>query len=348
MQWFYNRFGRDIGIDLGTANTLVHVRGKGVVLMEPSVVAINADFKEVLAVGSEAKEMIGRTPGNIVAVRPMKDGVIADFDITQAMIRYFIRRAQNRRILKPFVLVAVPSGCTEVERRAVIDAAESAGARDAETVLEPMAAAVGAGLPVGSPTGNMIVDIGGGTCEVAVISLEGVVTSRSIRVAGDEMDEAVVNYAKRAYNLLIGERTAEEAKVTLGSAFELDEEETMDIRGRDLVTGLPRTITIDSREIRKALAEPVNTIVEAIKGTLERTPPELSADIMDRGIVVTGGGALLRGLDRLITHETGMPVHVIDEPLGAVARGTGMMLEDPVKLRRVLASTRRTAGARRY
>ncbi len=348
MQWFYNRFGRDIGIDLGTANTLVHVRGKGVVLMEPSVVAINADSKEVLAVGSEAKEMIGRTPGNIVAVRPMKDGVIADFDITQAMIRYFIRRAQNRRILKPFVLVAVPSGCTEVERRAVIDAAESAGARDAETVLEPMAAAVGAGLPVGSPTGNMIVDIGGGTCEVAVISLEGVVTSRSIRVAGDEMDEAVVNYAKRAYNLLIGERTAEEAKVTLGSAFELDEEETMDIRGRDLVTGLPRTITIDSREIRKALAEPVNTIVEAIKGTLERTPPELSADIMDRGIVVTGGGALLRGLDRLITHETGMPVHVIDEPLGAVARGTGMMLEDPVKLRRVLASTRRTAGARRY
>lgn len=348
MQWFYNRFGRDIGIDLGTANTLVHVRGKGVVLMEPSVVAINADSKEVLAVGSEAKEMIGRTPGNIVAVRPMKDGVIADFDITQAMIRYFIRRAQNRRILKPFVLVAVPSGCTEVERRAVIDAAESAGARDAETVLEPMAAAVGAGLPVGSPTGNMIVDIGGGTCEVAVISLEGVVTSRSIRVAGDEMDEAVVNYAKRAYNLLIGERTAEEAKVTLGSAFELDEEETMDIRGRDLVTGLPRTITIDSREIRKAFAEPVNTIVEAIKGTLERTPPELSADIMDRGIVVTGGGALLRGLDRLITHETGMPVHVIDEPLGAVARGTGMMLEDPVKLRRVLASTRRTAGARRY
>lgn len=343
MQWFYNRFGRDIGIDLGTANTLVHVRGKGVVLMEPSVVAINADSKEVLAVGSEAKEMIGRTPGNIVAVRPMKDGVIADFDITQAMMRYFIRRAQSRRILKPFVLVAVPSGCTEVERRAVIDAAESAGARDAETVLEPMAAAVGAGLPVDEPTGNMVVDIGGGTCEVAVISLEGVVTSRSIRVAGDEMDEAVVNYVKRAYNLLIGERTAEEAKVTIGSAFDLDEEQTLDIRGRDLVTGLPRTITIDSREMRKALSEPVGTIIEAIKGTLERTPPELSADIMDRGIVVTGGGALLRGLDRLITHETGMPVHIVDDPLGAVARGTGMMLEDPAKLKKVLSSSRRAA-----
>ncbi len=343
MQWLYNYFSRDIGIDLGTANTLVHIRGRGVVLMEPSVVAINADSKEVLAVGTEAKQMIGRTPGNIVAVRPMKDGVIADFDITQAMMRYFIRRAQSRRILKPFVLVAVPSGCTEVERRAVIDAAESAGARDAETVLEPMAAAVGAGLPVDEPTGNMVVDIGGGTCEVAVISLEGVVTSRSIRVAGDEMDEAVVNYVKRAYNLLIGERTAEEAKVTIGSAFDLDEEQTLDIRGRDLVTGLPRTITIDSREMRKALSEPVGTIIEAIKGTLERTPPELSADIMDRGIVVTGGGALLRGLDRLITHETGMPVHIVDDPLGAVARGTGMMLEDPAKLKKVLSSSRRAA-----
>ncbi len=341
MQWLYNYLSKDIGIDLGTANTLVHVRGKGVVLMEPSVVAINADSKEVLAVGTEAKMMIGRTPGNIIAVRPMKDGVIADFDITQAMMRYFIRKAYRRRILKPFVLVAVPSGCTEVERRAVIDAAESAGARDAETVPEPMAAAVGAGLPVNEPTGNMVVDIGGGTCEVAVISLEGIVTSRSIRVGGDELDDSVVSYVKRAYNLLIGERTAEEVKVAIGSAFELDEEQSAEIRGRDLVTGLPRTITVDSREIRKALSEPVGAIIDAIKGTLERTPPELAADIMDRGIVMTGGGSCLMGLDKLISQETGMPVHIIDDPLQAVARGTGVMLEDQVMLRKVLASSRR-------
>ncbi|MGI6643996.1 MAG: rod shape-determining protein [Bacillota bacterium] len=341
MQWLYNYLSKDIGIDLGTANTLVHVRGKGVVLMEPSVVAINADSKEVLAVGTEAKQMIGRTPGNIIAVRPMKDGVIADFDITQAMMRYFIRKAYRRRILKPFVLVAVPSGCTEVERRAVIDAAESAGARDAETVPEPMAAAVGAGLPVNEPTGNMVVDIGGGTCEVAVISLEGIVTSSSIRVGGDELDDAVVSYVKRAYNLLIGERTAEEVKVTIGSAFELDEEKSAEIRGRDLVTGLPRTITIDSREIRKALSEPVGAIIDAIKGTLERTPPELAADIMDRGIVMTGGGSCLRGLDKLVSLETGMPVHIVDEPMRAVAKGTGIMLEDQAMLRKVLASSRR-------
>jgi rod shape-determining protein MreB len=341
VQWLYNYLSKDIGIDLGTANTLVHVRGKGVVLMEPSVVAINADSKEVLAVGTEAKQMIGRTPGNIIAVRPMKDGVIADFDITQAMMRYFIRKAYRRRILKPFVLVAVPSGCTEVERRAVIDAAESAGARDAETVPEPMAAAVGAGLPVNEPTGNMVVDIGGGTCEVAVISLEGIVTSSSIRVGGDELDDAVVSYVKRAYNLLIGERTAEEVKVTIGSAFELDEEKSAEIRGRDLVTGLPRTITIDSREIRKALSEPVGAIIDAIKGTLERTPPELAADIMDRGIVMTGGGSCLRGLDKLVSLETGMPVHIVDEPMRAVAKGTGIMLEDQAMLRKVLASSRR-------
>ncbi len=341
MQWLYNYLSKDIGIDLGTANTLVHVRGKGVVLMEPSVVAINADSKEVLAVGTEAKLMIGRTPGNIIAVRPMKDGVIADFDITQAMMRYFIRKAYRRRILKPFVLVAVPSGCTEVERRAVIDAAESAGARDAETVPEPMAAAVGAGLPVNEPTGNMVVDIGGGTCEVAVISLEGIVTSRSIRVGGDELDDSVVSYVKRAYNLLIGERTAEEVKVAIGSAFELDEEQSAEIRGRDLVTGLPRTITVDSREIRKALSEPVGAIIDAIKGTLERTPPELAADIMDRGIVMTGGGSCLMGLDKLISQETGMPVHIIDDPLQAVAKGTGIMLEDQPMLRKVLASSRR-------
>lgn len=341
MQFLYNYLSRDIGIDLGTANTLVHVRGKGIVVMEPSVVAINADSKEVLAVGKEAKQMIGRTPGNIIAVRPMKDGVIADFDITHAMMRHFIRRAQRRRILKPFVLVAVPSGCTEVERRAVIDAAESAGARDAETVPEPMAAAVGSGLPVNEPTGNMIVDIGGGTCEVAVISLEGIVTSRSIRVAGDEMDEAVVNYVKRAYNLLIGERTAEDVKMTIGSAFDLDEELSSEIRGRDLVTGLPRTITVDSKEIRRALSEPVSAIVDAIKETLERTPPELASDIMDRGIVMSGGGAMLQGLDQLVSQETGMPVHIVDTPLGAVARGTGAMLEDQATLRKVLASSRR-------
>lgn len=343
MQWLYNYLSKDIGIDLGTANTLVHVRGKGIVLMEPSVVAINADTKEVLAVGTEAKQMIGRTPGNITAVRPMKDGVIADFDITHTMMRYFIRKAYRRSILKPFVLVCVPSGCTEVERRAVIDAAESAGARDAQTVPEPMAAAVGAGLPVGEPTGNMVVDIGGGTCEVAVISLEGIVTSRSIRVAGDEMDEAVISYVKRAYNLLIGERTAEEVKTTIGSAFEMDEESTLEIRGRDLVTGLPRTIMIDSREIRKALSEPVSSIVEAIKETLERTPPELAADIMDRGIVMTGGGSLLKGLDRRITQETGMPVHLVDEPLQAVGKGTGIMLENSVKLRKFLSSQKRAS-----
>jgi len=341
VQFLYNYLSRDIGIDLGTANTLVYVRGRGIVLMEPSVVAINADSKEVLAVGTEAKQMIGRTPGNIVAVRPMKDGVIADFDITQAMMRHFIRKAQRRRILKPFVLVAVPSGCTEVERRAVIDAAESAGARDAETVPEPMAAAVGSGLPVNVPTGNMIVDIGGGTCEVAVISLEGIVTSKSIRVAGDEMDEAIVNYVKKAYNLLIGERTAEDVKMTIGSAFDLDEELTAEIRGRDLVTGLPRTITVDSKEIRRALSEPVSAIVDAIKETLERTPPELAADIMDRGIVMSGGGSMLKGLDKLVSQETGMPVHIVDTPLGAVARGTGAMLEDQVMLRKVLASSRR-------
>lgn len=343
MQWFYNYLSRDIGMDLGTANTLVHVRGKGIVLMEPSVVAIHADTKEVLAVGTEAKQMIGRTPGNIIAIRPMKDGVIADFDVTQTMMQYFIRKAYKRGLLKPRVIVAVPSGCTEVERRAVLDAALRAGAREAYTIEEPMAAAIGAGLPVNEPTGNMIVDIGGGTCEVAVISLGGIVTSRSIRVAGDEMDEAVVNYVKRAYNLLIGERTAEEVKMTIGSAFELDEEKSMEIRGRDLVTGLPRTITVDSKEIRKALAEPVNAILDAIKETLEKTPPELAADIMDRGIIMTGGGSMLKGLDRLVSQETGMPVHCVDEPLYAVAKGTGKVLEELETLKKVLNSSKRVS-----
>ncbi len=341
MQWLFKYMARDIGMDLGTANTLVHLRGKGIVLVEPSVVAIHAEAKELLAVGTEAKQMIGRTPGNIVAIRPMKDGVIADFDITQTMMHHFIRKAYRRGLLKPRVIVAVPSGCTEVERRAVLDAVLRAGAREAYTIEEPMAAAIGAGLPVNEPTGNMIVDIGGGTSEVAVISLEGIVASRSIRVGGDEMDEAVVNYVKRAYNLLIGERTAEEVKTTIGSAHELEQEETMEIRGRDLVTGLPRTISIDSREIRKALSEPVNAILEAVKETLENTPPELAADIMDRGIVMTGGGSMLKGLDRLISQETGMPVHTVDEPLYAVVKGAGKALEEIETLRKVLASSKR-------
>jgi rod shape-determining protein MreB len=341
VQWLFKYVTRDIAIDLGTANTLVHVRGKGIVLVEPSVVAIHAETQELLAVGTEAKQMIGRTPGNIIAIRPMKDGVIADFDVTQMMMHHFISKAYRRGLLKPRVIVAVPSGCTEVERRAVLDAVLRAGAREAYTIEEPMAAAIGAGLPVDEPTGNMIVDIGGGTSEVAVISLEGIVASRSIRVGGDEMDEAVVNYVKRAYNLLIGERTAEEVKTTIGSASELEQEETMDIRGRDLVTGLPRTITVDSREIRKALSEPVNAILEAVKETLENTPPELAADIMDRGIVMTGGGSMLKGLDRLISSETGMPVHTVDEPLYAVVRGAGKALEEIDTLRKVLASSKR-------
>ena len=341
MQWLFNYITRDIAIDLGTANTLVHLRGKGIVLVEPSVVAIHAETKELLAVGTEAKQMIGRTPGNIIAIRPMKDGVIADFDVTQTMMHHFIRKAYRRGLLKPRVIVAVPSGCTEVERRAVLDAALRAGAREAYTIEEPMAAAIGAGLPVDEPTGNMIVDIGGGTSEVAVISLEGIVASRSIRVGGDEMDEAVVNYVKRAYNLLIGERTAEEVKTTIGSAYELEQEQTMEIRGRDLVTGLPRTISVDSREIRKALSEPVNAILEAVKETLESTPPELAADIMDRGIVMTGGGSMLKGLDKLISQETGMPVHTVDEPMYAVVRGAGKALEEIDTLRKVLASSKR-------
>ncbi|MGB4026056.1 MAG: rod shape-determining protein [Bacillota bacterium] len=341
MQWLFNYITRDIAIDLGTANTLVHLRGKGIVLVEPSVVAIHAETKELLAVGTEAKQMIGRTPGNIIAIRPMKDGVIADFDVTQTMMHHFIRKAYRRGLLKPRVIVAVPSGCTEVERRAVLDAALRAGAREAYPIEEPMAAAIGAGLPVDEPTGNMIVDIGGGTSEVAVISLEGIVASRSIRVGGDEMDEAVVNYVKRAYNLLIGERTAEEVKTTIGSAYELEQEQTMEIRGRDLVTGLPRTISVDSREIRKALSEPVNAILEAVKETLESTPPELAADIMDRGIVMTGGGSMLKGLDKLISQETGMPVHTVDEPMYAVVRGAGKALEEIDTLRKVLASSKR-------
>ncbi|MCL6448027.1 MAG: rod shape-determining protein [Armatimonadetes bacterium] len=331
-------FSRDMGIDLGTANSLVYVKGKGIVLREPSVVAIERESGQVLAVGEEAKQMIGRTPGNIIAIRPMKDGVIADFDVTQSMIKYFINRSLRNRtfLIRPRVVVSVPSGVTPVEERAVREAALQAGAREAYLVEEPMAAAIGAGLPVHEPTGNLIVDIGGGTTEVAVISLGGIVTSTSIRIAGDEMDEAIIQYVKKTYNLMIGERTAEEIKIEIGTAYSPENLGSYDVRGRDLVTGLPKTVRVTAEEIYKALAEPVSAILEAIKNTLEQTPPELSADIMDRGIVMAGGGSLLRGLDYLISEQTGMPVHVADEPLLCVAYGTGRVLENIDILRRVL------------
>ncbi|BCJ85073.1 rod shape-determining protein [Effusibacillus dendaii] len=321
---------RDMGIDLGTANTLVFLKGKGIILREPSVVAIRTDSGGIEAVGEQAKMMIGRTPGNIVAVRPMKDGVIADFDTTATMLRHFIRQALKKKSVfsgRPRVMVCVPSGITEVEKRAVEDATLQAGAREAYTIEEPMAAAIGAGLPVGEPTGSMVVDIGGGTTEVAIISLGGIVTSRSIRVAGDEMDEAIIQYIKKTYNLMIGERTAEELKISIGSAMASGRQETLDIRGRDLVTGLPKTLTISGEEIAKALEDTVNSIIEAVKITLEKSPPELAADIMDRGIVLTGGGALLRDLDRLLARETGMPVIVAENPLDCVALGTGKALD---------------------
>jgi rod shape-determining protein MreB len=328
MDVLFRSFSRDLGIDLGTANTLVYVRGRGIVIQEPSVVAIDADTKQILAVGSEAKQMIGRTPGNIAAIRPMKDGVIADFEITQNMLKYFIARAQPRAaLLHPRVVVAVPSGITGVEERAVKEAAQQAGARDPITIEEPFAAAIGAGLPVEEPTGNMIVDIGGGTTEVAIISLGGIVTSRSVRVAGDEMDEAIVSYVKRTYNMMIGERTAEEVKIRVGAATD-PEDTSIEVRGRDLVTGLPRTLRLGADEVQRALQEPIQQIVESIKMTLERTPPELAADIMDRGIVMTGGGSLLRNLDKLLIHETGMPVHMAEDALLCVARGTGRCLEE--------------------
>jgi len=333
---FINKYlARDMGIDLGTANTLVSVKGKGIVLREPSVVAMQRDTNEVLEVGEAAKRMIGRTPGHIVAVRPLRDGVIADFEVTQKMLKAFIRRAmKGGNLFRPRVVVCVPAGVTEVEKRAVKDATLSAGAREAYTIEEPMAAAIGAGLPVTEPTGNMIVDIGGGTTEVAIISLGGIVTHQSIRVAGDEMDEAIIIYVKKNYNLLIGERTAEEVKITIGSAYPL-QDETMEIRGRDLVTGLPKTLTLTSVEVRNALAEPVRAIVDAVKATLERTPPELAADVMDRGIVMTGGGAMLRGLDKLIGEETGMPVIIADDPLTSVVQGAGRTFEHLDLLRRL-------------
>ena len=331
------RFSRNMGVDLGTANTLVYVQREGIVLREPSVVAKRVDGGEILAVGNEAKKMIGRTPKDIVATRPLRDGVIADFDTTAAMLAYLIRNGlRGRGFLRPRVVVGIPSGVTEVEKRAVIDATLQAGAREAYLIEQPMAAAIGAGLPVSEPVGSMVVDIGGGTTEVAVIALGGIVTARSLRIAGDEMDEAIIQYARKAYNLLIGERTSEDIKIAVGSAFPQREEQTIEVRGRDLVSGLPRTVRMTSTEIREAMAEPIAGIVEAVKMTLERTPPELAADIVDRGIVMAGGGSLLRGLDRLLAEETGMPVTLTDDPLSAVVLGTGRALEEIETLKKVL------------
>jgi rod shape-determining protein MreB and related proteins len=337
-----NRFtllGRDMAVDLGTANTLVYVRGRGIILNEPSVVAVDVKDGRPLAVGAEAKRMIGRTPSNIQAIRPLKDGVIADFEVCEKMLRYFIHRVHQRRFAKPRMVICVPSGITGVEQRAVMEAAEYAGARKAWIVEEPMAAAIGAGLPVHEPTGNMIVDIGGGTTEVAVISLGGIVTSQSIRIGGDELDEAIVSYVKKEFSLALGERTAEEIKIALGSAYALEEELRAEIRGRDLVTGLPKTVVITTEQIREAIEEPVQAIVDAIKVTLDRTPPELAADIMDQGIVLAGGGALLHGLGARIESETAMPVVVARDPLSCVAIGSGQCLEEFDVLKRVLITS---------
>jgi len=322
-------FSNDLAIDLGTANTLVFMKGKGIVMDEPSVVAVNKDTNRVLAVGKEAKNMLGRTPGKIVAIRPMRDGVIANFEITETMLRYFITKVHNRKALvRPRIIISVPSGITQVEKRAVRDSAQSAGAREVYLVEEPMAAAIGAGLPIQEPSGNMVVDIGGGTTEVAVISLSGVVYSKSIRVGGDEMDEAIVQYVKRKYNLLIGERTAEQIKTEIGSAFPMDEKVTFQAKGRDLVAGIPKTLTISDDEVREAILEPITSIIDAIKIALERTPPELAADIVDRGIVLAGGGSLLRGMEMLIREETELPIAIAEDPLTCVVRGTGKVLDE--------------------
>ncbi|MCM8775893.1 MAG: rod shape-determining protein [Candidatus Omnitrophica bacterium] len=334
-------FSSDIGIDLGTANTLVYVKGQGVVLCEPSVVAIDRLTHSVLAVGEEAKRMLGRTPGNIVAIRPMKDGVIADFDVTEAMLRYFIRKVhRSNRVISPRVVIAVPSGITEVEKRAVKDSAERAGARSpVYLVEEPIAAAVGVGLPIHEPAGNMIIDIGGGTTEIAVISLSGIVFSKSIRIGGDEFDDAIIMHLKKAYNLMIGERTAEEIKIRIGSAYPMEEETTLDVKGRDILAGLPKTVTVTSEEVREAVSEPLSSILEAIRIALERTPPELSADLIDRGLILAGGGSLLRGIDKLISEETGLPVHISDDPLTAIALGTGRYLSDFQLLKRLAVNS---------
>jgi rod shape-determining protein MreB len=334
--------GRDMAVDLGTANTLVYVRGRGIMLDEPSVVALNDTTGEVLAVGHEAKRMIGRTPDNITALRPMKDGVIADFEAAEQMLRFFIQRVHRRRYLaKPRMVVCVPSGVTAVEQRAVKEAGYQAGARKVYIIEEPMSAAIGAGLPVHQAAGNMVVDVGGGTTEVAVISLGGVVTSLSIRTAGDDLDAAIVAWMKKEHGLMLGERTAEEVKMSLGSAFPAADEPEAEVRGRDMVSGLPRSVLVTSADVRKALEEPLHAIVDAVRATLDQTPPELAGDIMDRGIVLTGGGALLRGLDERIRHETGMPVHVAEDPLSSVARGAGKCVEEFEGLQQVLVSERR-------
>jgi rod shape-determining protein MreB len=336
-------FSNDLAIDLGTANTLVYLKGKGVVVSEPSVVAVQKDgvgHKRVLAVGTEAKNMLGRTPGNIVAIRPMKDGVIADFDITEEMLRYFIRKIHDRKaLIRPRIVICVPSGITQVEKRAVKESAESAGAREVYLIEEPMAAAIGAGLPITEASGNMIVDIGGGTTEVAVISLAGIVYAKSVRVGGDKMDEAIVQYIKRKYNLLIGDRTAETIKIEIGEAYPGEQKLTFEVKGRDLVSGIPKTQEINSDEMREALNEPVNAIVEAVRISLERTPPELAADIVDKGIVLAGGGALLRNLDVLLREETGLPVVIAEDPLSCVVLGSGKVLDEIDLLRQVTISS---------
>jgi rod shape-determining protein MreB len=345
---YLNGFGgRDMAVDLGTANTLVYVRGRGIVLSEPSVVAIDHATGEVHAVGVEAKRMLGRTPGTISAIRPLKDGVIADFDVTEQMLRHFIHKVHQHRFAHPRVVVCVPSGVTGVEKRAVEEATRNAGARDAYLIEEPMAAAIGAGLPVSEPTGNMIVDVGGGTSEVAVISLGGIVVSVSLRVGGDEMDEAIISHVKREYKLLIGNQTAEEIKLEVGSAFRMKEEVQAEVRGRDMLTGLPKTVIISSDEIRHALEEPVSQVVDAIKSTLDKTPPELAADIMDRGIVLAGGGALLNGLDERLRHETQMPVQLAESPLTCVAVGSGRSLELLEVMQRTSKSAKSRNGYRR-
>jgi rod shape-determining protein MreB len=339
---FSSLMGRDMAVDLGTANTLVYVRGRGIVLNEPSVVAVNAKDGRPLSVGSEAKRMIGRTPSHIHAIRPLKDGVIADFDICEKMLRYFIQKVHARRFAKPRIVICVPSGITGVEQRAVLEAAEYAGARKGYIIEEPMAAAIGAGLPVHEATGNMVVDIGGGTTEVAVISLGGIVASQSIRIAGDELDEAIIQHIKKEYSLALGERTAEEIKIALGSACPLEEELHAEIRGRDLITGLPKTIVTTTEEIREAIEEPLSSIVDAVKVTLDTTPPELAADIMEQGIVLTGGGALLHGLDARLSAETGMPILIAKNPLQSVAIGSGQCLEAFDDLKQVLISSSAT------
>lgn len=329
----------DIGIDLGTATTLVYVKGEGVVLCEPSVVAVERGTSNVLAVGEEAKRMLGRTPGNIIAIRPMRDGVITDFEVTEAMLRHFIRKVRHRRFqIRPRIVIAIPSGITEVERRAVKESAERAGAREVFLIEEPIAAAIGVGLPIQEPVGNMIIDIGGGTTEIAVISLAGIVFSKSIRIGGDEMNEAIIEYLKKTYNLMVGERTAEDIKIKIGSAYPLEEELTLEVKGRDLIAGLPKMVTITSEEVRESLQEPLRAILEVTKISLERTPPELASDLIEHGIVVAGGGSLLKGLDKLISEETGLPVHIADDPVTAVANGTGKVLNEIKYLKKVTVS----------